>query len=66
VKVPSAAEIAAIAGAIGLLAQHFGVVVPAASTSEANRDANWAARDALGQCNDERDRLLERLLEHHE
>ena len=64
-KMPSAAELAAIAGAVGLLAQHFGVVVPASNTSEANRDANWAARDALGQCNDERDRLLERLLEHH-
>jgi hypothetical protein len=65
-KMPSAAEIAAIAGAVGLLAQHFGVVVPTAATSESNRDANWAARDALSQCGDERDRLLERLLEHHE
>ena len=62
-KMPTPTEIAAIAGAVGMMAQYFGVVVPTNTTSAANRDANFTARDALAQCHEERDKLLDKLLE---
>ena len=63
-EMPSASQIAAIVAGIGLLAQQFGVVMPATQRADANRDANWAARDQLAQCHEERDKLLDKLLEH--
>jgi len=61
-EMPSPSQIAAIVAGIGLLAQQFGWV-QTTERANANRDANFAARDQLEQCNEERDKLLDRLLE---
>ena len=50
--------------ALGLVGQYVGVSAPAMKQSDLNRDANWAARDQLAQCHDERAKLLDKLLEH--
>jgi hypothetical protein len=57
-------KIAALASTalMGAAMQYFGMTAPSQTTSAANRDANWAARDALTQCNEERDRLFDIVL----
>ena len=63
VEMPSAAQITAALATVGIIGQYFGVVLPTSQTSEANRDANWSAREQLMQCHEERDKLLDKLLE---
>ena len=62
-ELPSASQIAAIVAGIGLLAQQFGVVMPAQKTADLNAESNFWARDQLAQCHEERDKLLDKLLE---
>jgi hypothetical protein len=54
IRWPTPAEAAAVAGLIGMVAQYFGVTVPQETRADANKASNFAARDALAQCNVER------------
>jgi len=63
VEMPSASQIAAIVGGIGLLAQQFGWV-QTSDRANANRDANYTCQDALLQERADNKRLLDKLLEH--
>jgi len=63
VTLPNGTQITALVGGVLLLLQHLGLVMPNEQRADANRVANFMARDQLAQCHDERDKLLDRLME---
>ena len=62
ITIPDGKSIVAILMGIGFIGQAVGFSIPTFQRANANRDANWAARDMLNQCHEERDDLLHALL----
>jgi len=60
-RAPTTAEILAVAGAIGTLGQAFGITVPEMKRADANMEANFAARDHLGECMENNARLIDAI-----
>ncbi len=65
-EMPNATQITAALATLGMVLQYFGYTAPNANRADANREANFMARDQLAQCFKEREKLLDRLLEDHE
>lgn len=62
-EMPSTAQITAALATVGMVAQYLGITMPNQNRADANREANWTARDQLKACDAERRELLARLLE---
>ncbi len=61
-EMPDGKSIIALIMGLGFIGQAVGFSIPTFNRANANRDANWAARDMLAQCHDERDDLLHALI----
>ena len=62
-RAPTTAEILAVAGAIGTIGQAFGITLPEVRRADANMEANFQARDHLGECMENNAELIKTLRE---